>query len=60
MKILRLLFCSLLFPLLLHAQAPDAEARLREFYALYCHALNANGNLLNQPAGRSGPGRLSA
>ena len=55
MKTVRILFCSLLFPLLLpasraHAQAPDVEARLREFYAFYCHALNADQNLLDKPA----------
>ena len=55
MTTLRLLLCSLLFPLLLpasraHAQAPAVQARLREFYALYCHTLNANPNLLDEPA----------
>ena len=59
MKTLRFLLCSLLFPLLLPAshangEAPDSEAmrsdveaRLHEFYAFYCHALNVNQSLLD-------------
>lgn len=54
MKSLRLFLCclvSLMLPAFhARAQAPDAEARLREFYAFYCHALEANENLLAKPA----------
>ena len=50
---LRLLLCALLlFPVLQARSAPadDVEARLREFYAFYCHSLNASQDLLIQPA----------
>ena len=33
-----------------HAQTPDAETRLREFYTFYCRALEANEELLDKPA----------
>ena len=54
MKSLRLLLCSLLFPLLLPAShvrgetadgeavRADVTARLTEFYVFYCHALTKN------------------
>ena len=47
-------FCCLLVlvmpTLRAHAQTHDAETRLREFYTFYCHALEANENLLDKPA----------
>ncbi len=53
MKTLRLLLCSLLLLPAFRARAEaadDVQARLREFYAFYCHALNANESLLAHPA----------